>query len=136
MRTPPIDLAAPAPPGRDHPAAARPRQTFLQILEMRDERAPRPSQAPPAGAAPLVTPAGAAPAGPGAAVRTLMTRTFRAEAHLDRMLASAAAGKTFSAGQLLALQATAFRYSQTVEVLSRGADRLVGAMKQMLGTQV
>ena len=117
--------------GHDQPAPARPRQTFLQILEMRDERAPRPSQAPPAGPSPLVT-----PVAPGAAVRTLMTRTFRAEAHLDRMLASAAAGKTFSAGQLLALQATAFRYAQTVEVLSRGADRLVGSIKQMLGTQV
>jgi hypothetical protein len=49
---------------------------------------------------------------------------------------AARAGKTFSPAELLALQTTAFRYSQTVEILSRAADRLVGAVKQTLGTQV
>jgi hypothetical protein len=34
------------------------------------------------------------------------------------------------------MQATVFRYSQTVEVLSRATDRLVGAVKQAFGTQV
>jgi hypothetical protein len=37
---------------------------------------------------------------------------------------------------LIALQATVFRYSQTVEVISSAADRVVGAIKQTLGTQV
>jgi hypothetical protein len=72
----------------------------------------------------------------GEALRAMVTRTLRAEDQIDRLIASAAHGKTFSAGQLLALQSTAFRYSQTVEVLSRAADRLVGSIKQTLGTQV
>jgi len=41
-----------------------------------------------------------------------------------------------TAAELLAMQTTAFRYSQTVEVLSRATDRLVGAIKQTLGTPV
>jgi hypothetical protein len=67
----------------------------------------------------------------------MLERTLATEAKIDALIASAATGKkTFSAGELLALQATVFRYSQTVEVISRAADRLVGAIKQTLGTQV
>jgi hypothetical protein len=69
-------------------------------------------------------------------VRVLIERTLRSEKKIDALIASAASGKTFSAGELLALQSTVFRYSQTVEVISRAADRLVGAIKQTLGTQV
>jgi hypothetical protein len=58
------------------------------------------------------------------------------EARLDAILEAAARGKTFTPAELLAMQATVFRYSQTVEVLSRATDRLVGAVKQTLGTQV
>jgi len=58
------------------------------------------------------------------------------EARLDAILDAAARGKTFTPAELLAMQATVFRYSQTVEVLSRATDRLVGAVKQTLGTQV
>ena len=36
----------------------------------------------------------------------------------------------------MALQVEVFRYSQTVEVISRTTDKLVGAIKQTLGTQV
>ncbi|HVU51904.1 MAG TPA: hypothetical protein VHL80_14505, partial [Polyangia bacterium] len=58
------------------------------------------------------------------------------EARLDAILDAAARGKTFTPAELLAMQATVFRYSQNVEVLSRATDRLVGAVKQTLGTQV
>jgi hypothetical protein len=58
------------------------------------------------------------------------------EARVDAILDAAARGKTFTPAELLAMQATVFRYSQTVEVLSRATDRLVGAIKQTLGTQV
>jgi hypothetical protein len=58
------------------------------------------------------------------------------EARIDKILDAAARGKTFTAAELLAMQATVFRYSQTIEVLSRATDRLVGAVKQTLGTQV
>jgi hypothetical protein len=60
----------------------------------------------------------------------------KGEARVDALLEAAAKGKTFSAGELIALQATVFKYSQTVEVLSRATDKLVGALKQTLGTQV
>ena len=70
------------------------------------------------------------------AVRGVLERAVAAERNLDALLASAARGKTFSPAELLALQATVFRYSQTVEIVSRVADRLVGAVKQVMGTQV
>lgn len=66
----------------------------------------------------------------------MLERTLGSERQVDALLDAAARGKTFSPAQLLALQATVARYSQTVEVLSRVADRLVGAVKQAVGTQV
>jgi hypothetical protein len=78
--------------------------------------------------------ASAAPAaGP---TRSLLESGLRSENKIDAILIAAGRGKTFSAAELLAMQATVFRYSQTVEVVSRAADRLVGAIKQTLGTQV
>lgn len=70
------------------------------------------------------------------AVRVLAERALDADKRVDALLASAGRGRSFSAGELIALQATVFRYSQTVEVISRAADRLVGAIKQTMGTQV
>jgi hypothetical protein len=80
-------------------------------------------------------PAGSAPprAAPG---RALFERAIGAERNMDVLLQAAATGRTFRPGELLALQAAVFRYSQTVEVVSRVADRLVGAIKQTMGTQV
>jgi hypothetical protein len=63
-------------------------------------------------------------------------QALAAETKVDALLEAAARGKTFSAAELLALQATVFRYAQTVEVVSRVADRLVGAIKQTMSTQV
>jgi hypothetical protein len=61
---------------------------------------------------------------------------FKAEAKVDRMIKLAQGGKAFNAQELMALQIEVFRYSQTVEVVSRTTDKLVGAVKQTLGTQV
>jgi hypothetical protein len=69
-------------------------------------------------------------------VRGVLERAVAAERNLDALLAAAARGKTFSPGELLALQATVFRHAQTIEIVSRVADRLVGAVKQVMGTQV
>ena len=73
---------------------------------------------------------------PATAARTLLERVVTSENRVDALLQAAARGKTFSPGELLALQASVFRYSQTVEVVSRVADRLVGAIKQTVGTSV
>lgn len=62
--------------------------------------------------------------------------TFRSETRIDSLIKSAQGGKSFNASELMALQVEVFRYSQTVEVISRTTDKLVGAIKQTLGTQV
>jgi hypothetical protein len=72
----------------------------------------------------------------GASARAMLERVVSAENHLDTLLRAAARGKTFSPSELLALQAGVFRYAQTVEIASRVADRLVGAIKQTVGTNV
>jgi hypothetical protein len=66
----------------------------------------------------------------------MLDKTLDGERRVDALLAAAARGKTFSPSELIALQATVFRYSQAVEVVSRATDKLVGAVKQTLGTQV
>jgi hypothetical protein len=111
-------------------------RTFLQVL---GEGSPRARPTPPARAAQAPTPPPAdQPARPGLADRLsrALEGAARDEARIDAILEAAARGKTFTAAELLAMQATVFRYSQTVEVLSRATDRLGGAVKQALGTSV
>jgi hypothetical protein len=120
-------------------------RSFTAVLGERGAPAPA---APGTGATPrtaLPRPPGAARRQPGAAadaagspspVRALLAQTLAAEQRLDTLLAAAARGRTFSPAELLALQATAFRYAQVVEVVSRATDKLVGAVKQTMGTQV
>jgi hypothetical protein len=71
--------------------------------------------------------------GPG---RRFVEGALAAENRVDTLLAAAARGKTFSPAELLALQSLVFRYAQTVEIVSRVADRVVGAVKQTLSAQV
>ena len=86
--------------------------------------------------APRPTAAATKPAPATTPLRAMLARTVGAERQVDTLLEAAARGKTFSPAQLLAMQATVAGYSQTVEVVSRLADRLVGAVKQTMGTQV
>lgn len=69
-------------------------------------------------------------------LREVAARALDAEKRFDALMASVAQGRTFSAAELIALQASVFRYSQTVEIISRATDRLLGAIKQTLSTQV
>jgi hypothetical protein len=62
--------------------------------------------------------------------------TFKSETRIDHLIKQAQGGKSFNASELMALQVEVFRYSQTIEVISRTTDKLVGAVKQTLGTQV
>ena len=66
----------------------------------------------------------------------MLARAADADRAADAVIAAAARGRTFTPAQLLALQATVSRGTQTVEVVSRAVDRLVGTVKQSLGTQV
>lgn len=87
-----------------------------------------------AAAAPA--PAAGASAGRPSPVATALARLADGQRGVDRLLDAAARGRTFTPAQLLALQATVSRDAQTVEVVSRVADRVVGAVKQALGAQI
>jgi hypothetical protein len=130
--------APPIPTGR--PAEPRRTRAFATILGEGDAAARAAAPAPPATAVPSTAapPTAAPPTAPAAAspVRAFLERTLTAEQRVDALLAAAARGKTFSPAELLALQATAFRYSQTVEIVSRATDKLIGAVKQTMSTQV
>ena len=120
-------------------AASRRSRGFTAVLAERVGPAPS-ATAPPPPAKPIShqrrRTAAAGPAASPAPVRALLERAFGAERRVDTLLAAAASGKTFSPGELLALQATVFNYSQAVEVVSRATDKLVGTVKQTMGTQV
>jgi len=73
---------------------------------------------------------------PGISFQKVADSAIKAENKIDAMINAAQKGKTFSANELIALQVEVFRYSQTVEVISRTTDKVVGAVKQTLGTQV
>jgi len=131
---------APLPPPARPPGAGRAGSREGSFATLLDERqGPAPASAAPAVAVPAGAGAAQAPnRGPaaGPAVRAMLERTLGTERQVDALLEAAARGKTFSPAELLALQATVARYSQTVEVISRVADRLVGAVKQTMGTQI
>ena len=56
----------------------------------------------------------------------------RAQARLEQVLESARAGRTFTAAELIGLQAEAYRWAQTVDLGAKGAQ----AVKQALNTQL
>src|SRR5580765_1194008 len=110
------------------------RRSFVEVLG--EGRSPVAPARPPAELARPAPPARpAAGAGPPDA-RAVLSAVLRSERHIDALLAAAARGRSFSAGELLALQSTVFQYSQVVEVVARATDRLLGSVKQTLGTQV
>jgi len=114
---------------------AAPRASFVEVLREGGARPGAP--VPPAARTSIKETKAAAPKEWLArGVSRVLDGAAKGEARLDAILDAAARGKTFTPAELLAMQASVFRYSQTVEVLSRATDRLVGAVKQTLGTQV
>jgi hypothetical protein len=63
-------------------------------------------------------------------------RVAAAQARMDRILALAASGRTFSPAELLALQAGVAEASQTVDLAGKVLDRVSGGVKTLLQTQV
>lgn len=114
---PPLPIAPAAPTGAA-PALAPSRASFDAALRAR-----------------AATPRSGAAAAPQAAHAALVS-VERARERLDAVLAAARRGRTFSAQELLALQADAYRYSQTVEVASRVVEHGAQAVKQAVNTQV
>lgn len=76
-------------------------------------------------------PAPSAPPGPAA---TALAGIERAQARLDQVLAAARAGRTFTAGELLALQAEAYRCAQVVDLGAKVAEQGAQSVKQALNT--
>ncbi|HEY4393120.1 MAG TPA: hypothetical protein VGP64_03615 [Polyangia bacterium] len=133
-----IGPASPARPADSPPAVPRTAaggKAFSSVLVEGTAAAPAPPTV--AAGKPAAVPAHPVVPGPPAGpVRAVFARALGAEKQVDALLEAAARGKTFTPAQLLAMQATVARYAQTVEVVSRVADRLVGAIKQTMGTQV
>lgn len=59
-----------------------------------------------------------------------------AQARMDRILALAASGRTFSPAELLAMQARMAEASQTVDLAGKVVDRVTSGIRQILQTQV
>ena len=127
LKSPPTSQAT----GRTTPGA----RSFGTVLDGRVGFAPETPPAAAGTAAAIPAPARVS-RGPASPLRAMLERAVGNEKQIDALLDAAARGKTFKPGELLAMQATVARYSQTVEVVSRVADRLVGAIKQTMGTQV
>jgi len=65
-----------------------------------------------------------------------LARVATAQARMDRILALAASGRTFSPAELLSLQAGVAEASQTVDLAGKVLDRVSGGVKTLLQTQV
>jgi hypothetical protein len=122
--------AAPAP-GLQTPAQP-PERSFGAVLEGLSLRGP------PRGGEQHLPPAAAAPPGrPYATVPArLLESVDRARARLEGVLAAARSGRTFTAQELLGLQAEAYRTVQTVDLAVKLAEQGAQSVRQALGTQV
>ncbi len=85
---------------------------------------------------PALAPAATASAIGRSRVAAALAQLADSQRNIDGLIDAAARGRTFTPAQLLALQAIVSRDAQAVEVVSRVADRVVGAVKQTLGTQI
>jgi hypothetical protein len=96
------------------------RSTFSALLESR--------------AAVLRPGSGPAPSDHPAA--STLAQIERAQARLDAVLAAARAGRTFTAAELIGLQAEAYRCAQTIDLASKLVEQGAQSMKQALNTQL
>lgn len=69
-------------------------------------------------------------------LQALLAVADAADRRVEALLVEARAGRSFTPAELLAMQAEVFRHAQAIEVLARTTDKLVGGLKQTLGTQV
>src|SRR5687768_11289506 len=108
----------PSPQERRTAANSPPRRQFVEVLgEASGANRPpgaRAARPPDQKAAPLPETLG---------LRRTIEGLLAAEHRIDALVSAARGGRTFSAGELLAMQSTVFRYAQTVEIVSRAADK-------------
>jgi hypothetical protein len=124
-----------------------PERSFGEVLgEVAGRRSPAAGPVPlPAPVGPARGPAAAgspaavdpAPRGDGPRqLRRLLVDLVDGERRMDRVIRAALGGRDFSPQELIAIQATVLRHTQEVEAVSRLLDRLTGAVKTTLQTQV
>ncbi|HSN91263.1 MAG TPA: hypothetical protein VLS93_08535 [Anaeromyxobacteraceae bacterium] len=115
MAIPPVGPLPPAAPAAQAPAPSR---SFGEVLERRTAHpaAPEPS--------------------PGGPAVSALESIERAQRRLDAVLQAARSGRTFTAQELLGLQAQAYRYAQTVDLASKLVENGAQAVKQALNTQI
>jgi hypothetical protein len=70
------------------------------------------------------------PPRPAAQLAAALRSLEVSQARLDRVLQAARSGRTFTAGELLALQSDAYRYTQTLDVASKLVEHGVQSVKQ------
>lgn len=75
-----------------------------------------------------------APSPAAAPVRAALEGIERAQRRLDALLASARQGRTFTAQELLGLQAEAYRAVQTVDLAAKLVEQGAQAVKQAVNT--
>jgi hypothetical protein len=78
----------------------------------------------------------AVPPSPRAAVPAALEAVERAQRRLDAILQAARSGRTFTAQELLGLQAEAYRTVQTVDLATRLVEQGAQSVKQALNTQL
>jgi hypothetical protein len=74
------------------------------------------------------------PATPPSAAATVVRAVEAAQARLDAVLTAARSGRTFTAGELLALQAESYRFTQTLDVAAKLVEQGVQGVKQAIQT--
>lgn len=68
----------------------------------------------------------------GGAFSDMIHRMDSQEAFMDRIVKQALRGKDFSPGELIAIQAGVYRYTQQLEAFSKLVDRTTGALTRTL----
>jgi hypothetical protein len=95
-----------------------------------------PTRPMPAARAPAAGPARPRVVEDAAPIRRVFVDLVEGERRLDRVVQAAMQGREFTVQELIGIQAMVFRHVQEMEVVSRLVDRLTGAVKTTLQTQV
>ena len=109
--------------GAPAPFAAQPRTSFRDVLARSSENPSQPT------AAPRPAPFQATPA-------ELAERVQRAQLQMEQVLRQAQTGRSFSPAELLCLQVRISDAAQVIDFTGKAVDKALGAVKQVLQTQV
>lgn len=111
------------PVGAPVPAPVAPTTGARSFAALLESRAPLPGPTAPT-----------APQAPSA--MSALAGVERAQARLDAVLAAARSGRTFTAAELIGLQAEAYRCAQTVDLATKLVEQGAQSVKQAVNTQI